>query len=55
MARIVQAERLLGDPDHMLHVLGVDLPSFRTFYNERLTALSGVLRLTSTLVLKSVL
>jgi hypothetical protein len=53
MPQIVQAQRLFGDPDHLLHVLSVDLPSFRAFCNERPTAF--VLRLTSTLVLKSVI
>lgn len=50
---VVQAERLFGDPDYILHVLTRDLCEFRKLYDERLSALPGVLRLTSTLVMKS--
>lgn len=52
--KIVQAQRLFGDPDYMLHVLSRDLSDFRELYDERLSALPGVQRLTSTLVMKSV-
>lgn len=52
---IVLADRLFGDPDYMLHVLTRDLPAFQSLYDRSLSALPGVLRLTSTLVMKSVL
>ncbi|MFA7638819.1 MAG: Lrp/AsnC family transcriptional regulator [Parvibaculum sp.] len=52
--KIVQAQRLFGDPDYMLHVLSRDLSDFRELYDERLSALPGVQRLTSTLVMKSI-
>jgi DNA-binding Lrp family transcriptional regulator len=51
---IVRAERLFGDPDHMLHVITKDLAAFQTLYDRSLSALPGVLRLTSTLVMKSI-
>jgi DNA-binding Lrp family transcriptional regulator len=52
---IIRAERLFGDPDYMLHVVTHDLHSFQTLYDRSLSALPGVLRLTSTLVMKSIL
>lgn len=52
---IIQAERLFGDPDYMLHVVTRDLRAFQMLYDRSLSALPGVLRLTSTLVMKSIL
>lgn len=52
--QIVQAQRLFGDPDYMLHVLSRDLSHFRELYDECLSALPGVQRLTSTLVIKNI-
>ena len=51
---ITQAERLFGDPDYMLHVVTEDLKAFQALYDESLLALPSVLRLTSTLVMKSI-
>jgi DNA-binding Lrp family transcriptional regulator len=51
---ITQAERLFGDPDYMLHVVTRDLKAFQTLYDRSLLALPCVLRLTSTLVMKSI-
>jgi DNA-binding Lrp family transcriptional regulator len=51
---IISAERLFGDPDYMLHVVTRDLGAFQTLYDRSLSALPGVLRLTSTLVMKSI-
>jgi hypothetical protein len=42
-----------GDPDYLLRVAR-DLPACRQLYDERLATLPGVLRLSSTLVMKSV-
>lgn len=52
---ITQAERLFGDPDYMLHVMTKDLNAFQRLYDESLLALPHVLRLTSTLVMKSII
>ncbi|KUM27776.1 AsnC family transcriptional regulator [Mesorhizobium loti] len=52
---IIQAQRLFGDPDYILHVVTRDLTAFQTLYDRRLSALPNVLRLTSTLVMKTVL
>ncbi|SFD14944.1 Lrp/AsnC family transcriptional regulator [Tropicimonas isoalkanivorans] len=54
VSQVVQAERLFGDPDYILHILTRDLAEFQALYDERLSALPSVLRLTSTLVMKNV-
>ena len=54
LANVVQAQRLFGEPDYLLHVVAHDLPAFQRFYDERLTALPGMHRMTSTLVMKEV-
>lgn len=51
---IIQAQRLFGDPDYMLHVVTRDVNAFQTLYDRSLSALPSVLRLTSTLVMKSI-
>ena len=51
---VLQAQRLFGDPDYLLRVITRDLPAFQKLYDDRLSALPGVQRLTSTLVMKSV-
>lgn len=52
--QVIQAQRLFGDPDYLLHVIARDLPAFQRLYDERLSALPGLQRLTSTLVMKTV-
>ena len=57
IARVVEvtrAQRLFGDPDYLLHVVAADLPAFQRLYDEKLSALPGVQRLSSTLVMKDV-
>ncbi|CAM04504.1 Lrp/AsnC family transcriptional regulator [Saccharopolyspora erythraea] len=51
---VLQAQRLFGDPDCLLRVITRDLPAFQELYDERLSTLPGVQRLSSTLVTKSV-
>jgi DNA-binding Lrp family transcriptional regulator len=51
---VVQAQRLFGEPDYLLHVVARDLPAFQRLYDQRLTHLPGLLRMTSTLVMKDV-
>jgi Lrp/AsnC ligand binding domain len=46
--------QLSGDPDYLLRVVTADLDAYRRLYDERLAALPGVQRLTSTLVMKDV-
>ncbi len=52
--QVIQAQRLFGDPDYLLNVITRDLPAFQRLYDEQLSALPSVQRLTSTLVMKSV-
>lgn len=52
---IIQAQRLFGDPDYLLHVVVTDLASFQKLYDEKLSALPGVQRLTTTMVMKNVI
>ncbi|MEJ8281685.1 Lrp/AsnC family transcriptional regulator [Pseudonocardia spirodelae] len=51
---VVTAQRLFGDPDYLLRIITRDLPAFQRLYDERLTTLPGVQRLSSTLVMKDV-
>lgn len=51
---VLTAQRLFGDPDYLLHVIARDLPAFQRIYDDQLTTLPGVQRLTSTLVMKTV-
>ncbi|HTJ94287.1 MAG TPA: Lrp/AsnC family transcriptional regulator [Pararobbsia sp.] len=51
---ITRAERLFGDPDYMLQVVARDLPAFQMMYDRKLLTLPSLLRLTSTIVMKSI-
>lgn len=51
---IIQAQRLFGAPDYILHVIAKDLAAFQRLYDDSLSTLPNVLRLTSTLVMKNV-
>lgn len=53
--QIVEAQRLFGEPDYLLHVVTRDLPAFQALYDESLSGLPNVQRLTSTLVMKRVI
>jgi DNA-binding Lrp family transcriptional regulator len=51
---VVQAERLFGDPDYLLRILTTDLAAYQRLQDEQLSALPGIQRMTSTLVMKRV-
>lgn len=51
---VLQAQRLFGDPDYLLRVVTRDLAAYRRLYDESLATLPGVQRLSSTLVMASV-
>ena len=55
IVQIVEAQRLFGEPDYLLQVITRDLPAFQRLYDERLSTLPNVQRLTSTLVMKQVI
>jgi DNA-binding Lrp family transcriptional regulator len=51
---VVQAQRLLGDPDYLLRIVTADLTAYQELEDDVLSALPGVQRLNSTLVMKHV-
>lgn len=52
--QVVQAQRLFGDPDYLLRIVTSDLAAYQRLQDERLSALPGVQRMTSTLVMKRI-
>lgn len=54
MPEVRHAERLFGDPDYLLRVATADLTAYAALRDEKLAALPGVQRLTSTIVMKRV-
>lgn len=54
ISEIRHAERLFGDPDYLLRVAATDLAGYVALRDEKLAALPGVQRLTSTIVMKRV-
>ena len=54
LPEVRQAERLFGDPDYLLRVATADLESYAALRDEKLAALPGVHRLTSTIVMKRI-
>jgi DNA-binding Lrp family transcriptional regulator len=51
---VLQAERLFGDPDFLLRIVTKDLAAYQRLQDEKLTALPGIARMSSTLVMKRV-
>lgn len=51
---VVHAERLFGDPDYLVRIVTADLAAYQRLQDEKLSALPGVQRMTSTLVMKRV-
>ena len=51
---VVQAQRLFGDPDYLLRIVTADLGAYQRLEDDVLSALPGVQRLNSTLVMKQV-
>lgn len=51
---VMQAQRLFGNPDYFLRVVTADLAACQRLQDEKLSALPGVQRMTSTLVMKQV-
>jgi DNA-binding Lrp family transcriptional regulator len=51
---IRHAERLFGDPDYLLRVATAGLEAYQVLRDEKLAALPGVQRLTSTIVMKRI-
>ena len=51
---IRRAERLFGDPDYLIRVATTDLTAYQELRDQKLAALPGVQRLTSTIVMKRI-
>jgi len=54
ISQVLQAQRLFGDPDYLIRVVAADLTAFQRLYDEQLSALPGLRRLTSTIVMKTI-
>lgn len=52
--QVIEAQRLFGEPDYLLRVREVSLDSYQRLYDETLTKIPGVARMTSTIVMKTV-
>jgi DNA-binding Lrp family transcriptional regulator len=50
---VVSAQRLFGDPDYLLCVVARDQAAYQQLYDEHIATLPGIQRLSSTLVMKS--
>lgn len=51
---VTEADRLFGDPDFLVRVSTTDLTAFQQLYDQSLTHLPGVLKLSTTLIMKPV-
>lgn len=51
---VVQAQRLFGMPDYLLRILTRDQAAFQKLYDAKLSALPGIERVSTTLVMKRV-
>jgi DNA-binding Lrp family transcriptional regulator len=51
---VLQAQRLFGDPDYLLRIRTADLDAYARLEDDVLSALPGVRRLNSTLVMKNI-
>ncbi len=51
---VLLAQRLFGDPDYLLRIVTADLAAYARLEDDVLSALPGVQRLTSTLVMKRI-
>jgi DNA-binding Lrp family transcriptional regulator len=51
---VTHAERLFGEPDYFVRVATADIDAYQQLRDEKLARLPGVLRMTSTIVMKRV-
>jgi DNA-binding Lrp family transcriptional regulator len=52
--QIRHAERLFGDPDYLLRVVAADLNEYAALRDRALASLPGIMRITSTIVMKRI-
>jgi DNA-binding Lrp family transcriptional regulator len=55
LPEIRHGERLFGDPDYLLRVVATDLDDYAMLRDHKLSALPGIRRLTSTIVMKRII
>ena len=51
---VVEAQRLFGEPDCLIRVVTKDLAAYQRLYEEQLSRLPGVQRISSTIIIKDV-
>ena len=51
---VVEAQRLFGEPDCLIRVVTKDLGAYQRLYEEQLSRLPGVQRISSTIIIKDV-
>lgn len=51
---VIRAERLFGEPDYLLRVMTADIAAYQKLRDEVLARLPGVQRLTSTIVMRTI-
>ena len=54
MDQVVLAQRLFGEPDYLLQVVTKNLQDYQELYDQSLSKITSVQRLTSTIVMKTV-
>lgn len=54
LPQVISAERLFGDPDFLIRVVARDLTDYQRIRDEHLSELPGVARITSTLVMRTI-
>lgn len=54
ITHVVQAQRLFGEPDYQLYIAAKSKQHFQEIYDQQLIQLPGVQRLTSTLIMKTI-
>ena len=54
ITQVVQAQRLFGEPDYQLYIAAQSKQHFQEIYDHQLIKLPGVQRLTSTLIMKTI-
>lgn len=52
--QVIEAQRLFGDPDYLVRIRETNLEAYQRLYDLQLARIPGVARITSTIVMKTV-
>lgn len=52
--QVIEAQRLFGDPDYLVRIRETSLEAYQRLYDDQLAKIPGVARMTSTIVMKSI-